>query len=57
MQVMEANGLYYVFDSHGELRSIHYLPRDGQYMADFKTMDFITKATAVRWGIIKPKKK
>ena len=43
MQVMEANGLYYVFDSHGELRSIHYLPQDGQYMANFKTMDFITK--------------
>ena len=53
----QANGLYYVFTEYGELKSIHYLPDDGQLMADFKAMDLITKAEALRWGIIKPKKK
>lgn len=57
MEVRQANGLYYVFNEFGELKSIHYLPDDGQLMADFKVMDHITKVTALRWGIISPKKK
>ena len=57
MEVRQANGLYYVFTEYGELKSIHYLPEDGQLMADFKAMDLITKAEALRWGIIKSKKK
>lgn len=57
MEVRQANGLYYVFNEFGELKSIHYLPDDGQLMADFKAMDHITKVTALRWGIISPKKK
>ena len=57
MIVQQSNGLYYVFNEYGELKSMHYLPNDGQLMADFKTMDIITKAEALRWGIIKPRKK
>lgn len=57
MEVIQRNGLYYVFTQYGELKSVHYLPDDGQLMADFKVMDHITKATALRWGIISPKKK
>ena len=57
MVVLETNGLYYIFSQQGELKSIHYMPKDGQLLADFRTLDLITKATAVRWGIIKPKKK
>lgn len=56
MEVRQANGIYYVFTEYGELKSMHYLPCDGQYLADFKTLDIITKAEALRWGIIKPTK-
>ncbi len=47
----------YVLTEYGELKSIHYLPNDGQLMADFKTLELITKVEAMRWGIISPKKK
>lgn len=57
MVVQQANGLYYVFNEFGELKSIHYLPEDGQMMANFKTLEMITRAEAIRWGIIHPKKK
>ena len=57
MEVRQDNGLYYVLTEYGELKSIHYLPNDGQYMADFKTLELITKVEAMRWGIISPKKK
>lgn len=57
MEVRQDNGLYYVFTEYGELKSMHYLPNDGQLMADFKTLEIITRAEALRWGIISPKKK
>jgi len=57
LEVIQANGLYYIFSQQGELRAIQYLPSNGQYLADFKALDIITKAMALRWGIIKPKKK
>ena len=57
MEIRQDNGLYYVFNEYGELKSIHYLPNDGQLMADFKTLEIITKVEALRWGIIKPKRK
>ncbi len=57
MEVRQADGLYYVFNEYGELKSIHYMPNDGQLMADFRTLDIITKAEAIRWGIMKPKRK
>jgi hypothetical protein len=57
MEVQQAGGLYYVFNEFGELKSIHYMPNDGQLLADFKTLDIITKAEAIRWGIIKPQKR
>lgn len=57
MEVIQTNGLYYIFSQQGELKGIHYLPNNGQYLADFRTLDIITKATALRWGIIKPRKK
>lgn len=57
MEVRQANGLYYVFNEFGELKSIHYLPDDGQLLSDFKTLEIVTRAEALRWGIIKPKKK
>lgn len=57
MEVRQADGLYYIFTEFGELKAEIFLPSDGQYMADFKTLDYVTKAIALRWGIIKPKKK
>jgi len=57
MEVFQSNGLYYIFDSNGQLMAIQYLPNNGQYIADFKTLDIITKAIALRWGILRPKKK
>lgn len=57
MEVIQSNGLYYIFDINGQLMAIQYLPHNGQLLADFKTLDIITKAIALRWGIIKPKKK
>ena len=57
IEVIQSNGLYYIFDINGQLMGIQYLPHSGQLLADFKTLDIITKAIALRWGIIKPKKK
>lgn len=57
MELRQADGLYYIFTEFGELKAEIMLPCDGQYMADFKTLDYVTKAIALRWGIIKPKKK
>lgn len=57
MEVRQADGMYYVFNEFGELKSVHYLPNDGQLMADFTTLNIITKAEAIRWGIIKPQKR
>lgn len=57
MVVKQVNGIYYVFNEFGELKADIYLPNDGQLMADFRTMEYITRAIAIRWGIIKPKKK
>lgn len=57
MNVFQSNGLYYVFNEQGELKSMIYLPHDGQLLADFKTLDLMTKAMAYRWGILKPSRK
>lgn len=57
MNVFQSNGLYYVFNEQGELKSMIYLPHDEQLLADFKTLDLMTKAMAYRWGILKPSKK
>ncbi len=56
MQVVQQNGLYHVLTQQGQLISTHYLPPDGQLMYDNKTLDIITKAEAIRWGIIRPRK-
>jgi len=56
LQVVQQNGLYHVLTQQGQLISMHYLPPDGQLMYDNKTLDIITKAEAIRWGILKPKK-
>lgn len=57
MNVFQSNGLYYVFNEQGELKSMIYLPHDGQLLADFKTLDLMTKSMAYRWGILKPSRK
>lgn len=57
MNVFQSNGLYYVFNEQGELKSMIYLPHDGQLLADFKTLDLMTKAMAYRWGILKTSRK
>lgn len=57
MNVFQSNGLYYVFNEQGELKSMIYLPHDGQLLADFKTLDLMTKAMAYRWGILKHSRK
>ena len=57
MNVFQINVLYYVFNEQGELKSMIYLPHDGQLLADFKTLDLMTKAMAYRWGILKPSRK
>lgn len=57
MNVFQSNGLYYVFNEQGELKSMIYLPHDGQLLADFKTLDLMTKAMAYRCGILKPSRK
>ena len=46
-----------LFNEQGELKSMIYLPHDGQLLADFKTLDLMTKAMAYRWGILKPSRK
>lgn len=33
------------------------LPDNGQHLYDAKTLELITKALAIRWGIINPPKK
>lgn len=55
--VVQANGLYYIYSQQQELKAMIYLPPDNQNLFDFKALDVITKAIAIRWGIITPPKK
>lgn len=57
LYIKQADGLYYLFTEFGELKGILYLPQDLQYMADFNTLNHITKVLAIRWRIINPPKK
>lgn len=55
--VRQADGIYYLFDEYGQERAHIKLPADEQLLADFKTLELITKAIAYRWGLIGPKAK
>ena len=55
MVIKQANNLYYIFSQQGELRAIVAAPADGQMMENFAMCEMVTRATAIRWGIIKPK--
>lgn len=57
MEVRQADGLYYIFTQQAEMKAVIQLPHDGQTMADFDTMRIITKALALRWGIVRSGKK
>ncbi len=60
----------YYTDRNGQLHNEYYffsesnirfggvlLPSNSQYMEDAKTLDIITKALALRWGLIAPPRK
>lgn len=55
--VVQANNLYYFYTENNIYLGVVALPDNGQYMFDMKTLDIITKALAVRWGIIPMPKK
>ena len=58
MIVIQANGLYYIYSQQQELKAMIYLPPDNQNLFDMKCLDYITKALAIRWGIIpQPRKR
>ena len=57
MIVIQANGLYYIYSQQQELKAMIYFPPDNQQLYDFKCLDIITKAIAIRWGIIPPPRK
>lgn len=50
--IYQCNGLYYIYTEQQELKGMIYLPPDKQLMYDCKCLDIITKALAIRWGII-----
>lgn len=52
--IYQANGLLYIYSQQQELKAIIYFPPDNQQLYDFKCLDSITKAIAIRWGIISP---
>lgn len=55
--VYQANGLYYIYSQQQELKAMIYFPPDNQNLYDLKCLDYITKAIAIRWGIISPPRK
>lgn len=57
MLIYQANGLIYIYSPQQELRAVIYLPPDNQHLYDIKCLDWITKALAIRWGIISPPRK
>lgn len=57
MEIRQANGVYYFFTEYAELKAQVQLPANQDILADFKCCDIISKALAIRWGIIQQKKK
>ena len=56
--VVQSSNQYHFYTENNIYLGGVVLPDNGQYMFDAKTLDIITKALAVRWGIIPmPKKK
>ena len=56
--VVQDENRYHFYTENNLYLGVVALPANGQYMFDAKTLDIITKALAVRWGIISmPKKK
>lgn len=55
--VYQSNGLYYIFTQQQELKAMIYFPPDNQHLYDLKYLEIITKAIAIRWGIISPPRK
>ena len=51
MIVRQVNGIYSICNPQGELTAQVGLPSDGQTLADYKTIDAITKVLANRWGV------
>ena len=57
MLIYQANGLIYIYSQQQELRGVIYFPPTNQGLFDIKCLDAITKAIAIRWGIISPPRK
>lgn len=47
---------YHFWSQNGFYFGAVILPPNGQYMADAKTLNIITKALALRWQLIQPKR-
>lgn len=47
---------YHFWSQNGFYFGAVILPANGQYMADAKTLNIITKALALRWQLIQPKR-
>ena len=48
---------YAVFSPHGYQVALVQCPPDGQFMADYKTMEVVTRVLALRYGVIDTKGK
>lgn len=56
--IVQTNNQYHFYTENNLYLGVIALPDNGQYMFDAKTLNIITKALAVRWGIIPtPKRK
>lgn len=56
--IVQDENRYHFYTENNLYLGVVALPANGQYTFDAKTLDIITKALAVRWGIISmPKKK
>lgn len=57
LEVYQADGVYYFIDEYTGMKAQVLLPQNNDILADFKCCDIISKAIALRWKIISPKKK
>lgn len=47
---------YHMWSQNGFYFGALVFPADGQYMADYKALNIITRALALRYGLIQPRR-
>lgn len=57
MNIIQSGNTFYLYTETNLCLGGVVLPNNGQHLYDLRTLELITKALAIRWGVINPPKK